>query len=308
MPTPVHSYALPLPLLLILALVLSLTSACRPINDEQFKFVLVSQEVAVEQARFTFALLDEADSPVEDARVSIEFLPPDDASPPPTLEAVYRTIALDDTPAPDSEWYDPNVEVRGIYVIDRAPFSAPGEWQLRVSVQRVPEDSPVEIHVAVQVLPESRTPALGERVKAILHPTARDVEDLSEISTSPDPLPEMYAISIAEALAQGRPFLVAFTTPAFCQSRICGPVLETVASLAPTYAREMEFIHVEPYDLEQVRGGGKLIPSREARAWGLPSEPWIFLVDSNGRLTAKFEGIVTYEEMDKAIRKTLVSG
>ena len=46
----------------------------------------------------------------------------------------------------------------------------------------------------------------------------------------------------------------------------------------------------------------------EAKAWGLPSEPWVFLVDASGRLTAKFEGIVTFEELDEAIKATLGQG
>ena len=128
------------------------------------------------------------------------------------------------------------------------------------------------------------------------------------LSTSPDPLPEMYQTSVEEALAQGQPFLVVFATPAFCQSRICGPVVETVASLIPDYGEDIAFIHIEPYNLDLIRAGGKVEPSVEAKAWGLPSEPWVFLVDSSGLLTAKFEGIVTFEELDKAIKATLGRG
>ena len=160
----------------------------------------------------------------------------------------------------------------------------------------------------MQVLAESSTPKLGETVSPIEHRTAADVADLTEISTSPDPLPEMYQTSVAEALAQGQPFLVVFATPAFCQSRICGPVVETVASLIPDYGEDITFIHIEPYDLDLIRGGGNFEPSVEAKAWGLPSEPWVFLVDASGRLTAKFEGIVTHEELQEAIRTTLAQG
>ena len=155
---------------------------------------------------------------------------------------------------------------------------------------------------------ESSTPGLGERVSPIDHLTAADVADLTEISTGPEPLPEMYQTSVAEALSEGRPFLVVFATPAFCQSRICGPVVETVASLIPDYGEDVAFIHIEPFDLDLIRGGGKFEPSVEAKAWGLPSEPRVFLVDASGRLTAKFEGIVTLEELQEAIRTTLAQG
>ena len=71
----------PLPFL-VLAVALLLLVSCRQPLAPGFKFVLVSQEVAVAQARFTFVLLDQSDHPIEDARVSVEFLPPGDGTPP----------------------------------------------------------------------------------------------------------------------------------------------------------------------------------------------------------------------------------
>ena len=297
----------PLPFL-VLAAALLMLFACRQPFDPGFKFVLVSQEIAVGQARFAFVLLDQSEHAIEDARISVDFLPPGDYPAPPTANAVYRKIVLDDVRMSASEWYDADVEVRGIYAVDQPPFDRPGEWELKVYVTHGDSKSPVEIDAVVQVLEESSTPRLGERVSPIEHRTAADVADLTEISTSPNPLPEMYQTSVGEALAEGQPFLVLFATPAFCQSRICGPVVETVASLIPDYGEDIAFIHIEPYDLDLIRGGGKFEPSVQAKAWGLPSEPWVFLVDASGRLTAKFEGIVTFEELDEAIRATLAQG
>ena len=250
----------PLPFL-VLAAALLLLVACRQPFDPGFKFVLVSQEVAVEQARFTFVLLDQSEHAIEDARVSVEFLPPGDHPAPPRADAVYRKIVLGDVRMSASEWYDADVKVRGIYAMDQPPFDRPGEWELKLSIFHGDSESPVEIRASVQVLAESSTPKLGETVSPIEHRTAADVADLTEISTSPDPLPEMYQTSVEEALAQGQPFLVVFATPAFCQSRICGPVVETVASLIPDYGEDIAFIHIEPYDLDLIRGGGKFEPS-----------------------------------------------
>ena len=286
----------PLPFL-VLAAALLLLIACRQPLDPGFKFVLVSQEIAVEQARFTFVLLDQSEHAIEDARVSVDFLPPGDYPAPPKANAVYRKISVDDVRMSASKWYDADVEVGSIYAVDQPPFDRPGEWELRVSILHGDFESPVEIESVVRVLEESSTPKLGERVSPIEHRTAADVADLTELSTSPDPLPEMYQTSVGEALGEGRPFLVVFATPAFCQSRICGPVVETVASLMPFYGEDIAFIHIEPYDLDIIRGGGKFEPSVEAKAWSLPSEPWVFLVDSSGRLTAKFEGIVTFRRV-----------
>ena len=291
--------------LIILAGLAVLVIACRQPSAPEFKFILVSQEIAIEQTRITFAILDRANRPVEDATVNVAFQAPGNESPSASFHAEYRTIDLTAPPNANPEWYNPDAEVRGIYAIDDPPFNEPGDWQLNVSVQSPVMDSVVQVNVVVKVLEESSTPGMGAMVSPIDHPTSVDVEELSDISTSPDPIPAMYRTSVAEALEQGKPFLVVFATPAFCQSRICGPVVETVAKLLPVYGDELEFIHIEPYDLDLIREEGKLAPSKEAQAWGLPSEPWVFLVDASGRLIAKFEGIVTYDELDMAVRETL---
>ena len=292
-------------LLLVLPLGLLLLFACRQPLDPGLRFVLVSQEVAVQQARFTFVLLDNSERAVEDARVTVEFLPPGDDTQPRTANADYRQIVLDDVRMSTSRWYGTEVDVRGIYAVDRPPFDRPGEWELKVFVTHSDSKSPVEIDAVVQVLEESSTPQLGKNVSPIDHRTASDVAELTEISTSPEPIPDLYQTSVSQALTEGKPFLVIFASPAFCVSRICGPVVETVASLVPDYGEDIAFIHIEPFDLDLVRGGGIFEPSVEAKAWGLPSEPWVFLVDASGRLTAKFEGIVTVEELVDAIRTTL---
>lgn len=291
--------------LIILAGLAILVMACRQPSPPELRFILVSRELAVEQTRMAFAILDRANRPVEGAGVHVEFLPPGNESPSASFRAEYRAIDLAAPPNANPEWYNPDAEVRGIYAIDDPPFSEPGDWQLHVSIQCPDMDSVVQVNVVVEVLEESSTPGIGARVSPIDHPTASDVKELSDISTSPDPIPAMHRTSVAEALEQGRPFLVVFATPAFCQSRICGPVVETVARLLPVYGDELEFIHIEPYDLDLIRGEGKLEPSKEARAWGLPSEPWVFLVDASGRLIAKFEGIVAYDELDEAVRDAL---
>ena len=63
---------------------------------------------------------------------------------------------------------------------------------------------------------------------------------------------------MADALAAGRPFVLVFATPLFCSSRTCGPTLDNVKGIAAPYKDRIDFIHVEPYKLEQVSGGLQL--------------------------------------------------
>jgi len=43
------------------------------------------------------------------------------------------------------------------------------------------------------------------------------------------------------------------------------------------------------------------VPVAATIEWGLPSEPWIFVVDRDGLVTASFEGIVSEEELQAAV-------
>jgi hypothetical protein len=39
--------------------------------------------------------------------------------------------------------------------------------------------------------------------------------------------------------------------------------------------------------------------------WGLPSEPWVFVVGADGKIRSKFEGAVGLDELEQAARAAL---
>ncbi len=122
------------------------------------------------------------------------------------------------------------------------------------------------------------------------------------IDTSPEPDEAFHRLSIADAVASGKPSVVAFATPSFCETRTCGPSLEVVTEAAKTFEGKVNFVHVEPYKLDS-DGVLKLGPGNQRQlaeagiAWGLPSEPWVFVVDAGGTVVARFEGPYTLEEL-----------
>lgn len=68
---------------------------------------------------------------------------------------------------------------------------------------------------------------------------------------------------------------------------------------------KVDFIHIEPYDLTLLREQGVFQLAEVSLQWGLPSEPWVFVVNSQGHLTAKFDGIFGLEELEQAIQGVL---
>jgi hypothetical protein len=117
----------------------------------------------------------------------------------------------------------------------------------------------------------------------------------------------MYQVSISEAVSNGTPAVIVFATPAWCVSQACGPLLDQAKSLRSDYPG-VDFVHVEVYDDIQVDSFEQLVAVPAIAEWGLPSEPWVFVVDAKGVLGASFEGAATIDELASAIDVVLLPG
>lgn len=269
--------------------------------------IIASSDLAIGQNRFAFALVDSQQSRlVENAQVEVSFLKfqGDTGVVRETHRPTYHAITIE-TPHqhPDSTLHI-HQEARGVYVVSSVNLDSPGLWGVLIRQPGLPEGQALAVGT-FQVNQASSTPPLGATVPASQNKTASDVAALDEISTAKSPAPAFYRTSVAQALEAHRPMVVVFSTPAFCQTRLCGPVLEMVAELAPSYAGRVGFIHIEPYELKLLREQGVFQLAQVSREWGLPSEPWVFVVDSQGRLAAKFDGILGLEELRQAIDKAV---
>ena len=155
------------------------------------------------------------------------------------------------------------------------------------------------------VLPKEATPAIGAAAPAARTPTLKDVGgDGTKISTAQPLDTTLLNDSIPDLLAAKRPFVVAFATPRFCTSRICGPIVDIVKNVQrDLQGTEMAFVHAEIFtDLDPSKGAAPWV-----LAWALPTEPWVFVVDARGVITAKFEGAVTQSELEAATRAALTA-
>jgi hypothetical protein len=101
------------------------------------------------------------------------------------------------------------------------------------------------------------------------------------------------------------PFVVTFSTPKFCSSRTCGPVVDVVEEVATRFEGEdVRFIHVEVYeDNDPAKGFNRWV-----REWGLETEPWTFAVGRDGKVVERFEGAVSVRELERVVRDELVDG
>ena len=188
--------------------------------------------------------------------------------------------------------------VRGLYVTQLS-FARAGDWGVELIVSQA-NGAFEPIRLAVTVLETPATPRVGSPAPRSRNLIARDVKDLREIDTSLKPDPRLHQVRIADAIAQGKPQLIVFATPQFCTSRMCGPVVDIVRTMLPTYGKRVAFTHQEIW---QDFAGKRVFPTVEE--WRLVTEPWIFVVDGRGIIRAKFEGLVTPRELEISLQHIL---
>jgi hypothetical protein len=191
--------------------------------------------------------------------------------------------------------------VRGLYVA-QLNFARAGDWGVELLVSQV-SGAFEPIRLSVTVEEAAATPAVGSLAPRSRNLIAKDVKDLRQIDTSPRPDPRLHQVRIADAIAQGKPQLIVFATPQFCTSRMCGPVVDIVRTLLPTYGKRVAFTHQEIW---QDFADKKVFPTVEE--WRLFTEPWIFVVDGQGIIRAKFEGLVTARELESALQQVVTLG
>jgi hypothetical protein len=155
----------------------------------------------------------------------------------------------------------------------------------------------------VVVAERSKAPSIGDRAIASETPTlASTGGDLDALSTQKPPDRELLRVSVADALREKAPFVVAFATPQFCTTRTCGPVVDVVGAVRKRFAKtKIRFIHVEIFEDNGPTKG----TNRWVKEWKLPSEPFTFLVGADGLVKERFEGTFSVRELTAAVEREL---
>ncbi|HEY9289434.1 MAG TPA: hypothetical protein VIT43_15575 [Candidatus Dormibacteraeota bacterium] len=250
--------------------------------------IIATELVAGPQERVPIGITDH-NTPISDATVHVRAFLLQNGN-----QAVFKGES-------DAPFKGAGLEGGGVYVahLDLMPA---GDWGLEITASR-PTGARLSQQLAFNVISNPVVPAVGQPAPRSNSPTVRDHPDVSTIDSG-DPPDDMHQLSIAEAIAQHRPTLVVFASPAFCTSRACGPEVKVVQSLEPTYKDRLTFIHIEIY------ANYKPDPSKRTIAptvteWRLQSEPWIFLIDANGIIRARFEGPTASDELTAAVSQLL---
>jgi hypothetical protein len=199
----------------------------------------------------------------------------------------------------------PAASGRGVYALYDLEFDRAGLWEVEVTAD-IRDRGTMSATGAFEVLPEPLVPAPGDPAPRSDNLTldSKDapeeaVDSRAETTGIPDP--ELHQTTVAESIKAGRPVVVAIATPVYCVSRFCGPVTDMVQELAGEYGDRADFIHIEVWRDFQ----GKVV-NQAAADWILRGdnlqEPWVFLVDADGRVTERWDNVATRQEIEPLLQ------
>jgi hypothetical protein len=157
--------------------------------------------------------------------------------------------------------------------------------------------APTEVEVKTKAA--DKVPDVGEKAPQVATDTLETVKGDKALLDTRDPASDMH--TDFKTVVGKKPVALLFATPQLCASRVCGPVADIALQLRSKYGDQMEFIHQEVFvDNNQSKG---LRPPLQA--FNLPSEPWLFVVDEQGEITARLEGSFGVDAFEKAVKTAL---
>ena len=275
----------------------------QPPGGPPVSLVVTNSDLAVGENRVSFGLVDRDYMPVRPETVELRAVYYEPGAP--TGQVRHRT---------DAEFLEwPPDGRRGVFVAQvefdqagTATGDTPGIWELHATFD-YPGEAALTIGTVVSVASEHRVPFIGDPAPPSNTPTSATVENLQTISSSPEPDPALYQLSVAEAVEAGKPAVITFATPAFCVSATCGPQVADLSELARAYQGQANFVHVEvyrdPHLIEPADPARELVPA--VAEWGLVSEPWTFVVGSDGTIGARFEQYAPPAVLESALKSAL---
>jgi hypothetical protein len=181
------------------------------------------------------------------------------------------------------------------------PLPKTGNWSVLVATQSGGGLLAAPTQIKVVSPAQDKIPEVGESPpKPQTDTVATAKGDESAIDTRQPPAPELHQKSFADVVGN-KPVALLFSTPQLCQSRVCGPVTDIALQLKQKYGDRMDFIHQEVYVANDPNKG--LRPP--LKAFNLQSEPWLFVVGRDGKITARMEGSFGVKAFERAINTAL---
>ncbi len=177
-------------------------------------------------------------------------------------------------------------------------FTAPEPGEYAATLVDHPNVTPVPFIVIDRA--ESTIPQVGDTLPVVDTPTIDDPRGVTPICTRAIQCP-FHENNLTDMIDNGRPTVLIIATPGFCQTDICGPVVDLLIDGADGHD-DVDFIHAEVYvDPSDFDKGGFPDTTASIAAMGLPYEPALFVVDAGGTLMARLDVMWDRSELADAL-------
>lgn len=190
-----------------------------------------------------------------------------------------------------------NEGIQRAYLPVPLTFPSEGVYTVTATYQGVDMDATLEAS------PEgsSTIPDVGQQLPPVATPTTDDPRGVTPICTN-DPQCGLHTTNLQDALGDTtRPTMLLISTPAYCQTAICGPVLQLAVAAAAEHPG-IDSIHAEVYaDPESVDRPEQSDLAPVVAEYGLPIEPVLYLADADGVITHRFDSIFDASELAEAL-------
>jgi hypothetical protein len=270
---------------------------------KESKLVIAPASAAfdVGENRYSFGVFTLGKEQVDDADVAIYFAK--DAKAPVTGPLPAQVTSLETKPAYRARGAGGPSEATTVYVVPKVDFDRNGAWLAIAMLKGRDGLEAARITQGPVVGDFPKIPEVGENAPVIHTPTAADVGgDLAKIDTRVPP-DQMHKVDFADVVGK-KPIVLVFATPALCQSRVCGPVVDVVQEVADSYGDKADFIHMEVYKDNEISKGVR----QQLVDYNLETEPWTFLIDRNGIVRDRIEGAYGVSELEEAMKTIVPSG
>jgi hypothetical protein len=257
------------------------------------------------QNRFGFGLFSVARKQIAQAPVAIYVQR--SGSTETTGPYVARDLSLAVSPPFQSETVAKDPDAAKSLYVAHPMFKKPGVYAV-MAVAKLDGRLVASDPIGVQVTADDPIPNVGDPAPKVDTPTVDSVHgDVASIDTRTPP-GTMHDVDLEDVLGK-KPVMLVFATPALCQSRVCGPVVDIAEEVKSESKGKAAFIHQEIYKDNRIAPGcleGTKLETQCLRpqmiAYKLPSEPWLFAIGSDGKITARIEGAFSKSEMEAALK------
>ena len=161
---------------------------------------------------------------------------------------------------------------------------------------------PVSAAFAVGAKGSSKVPNTGSPMPDLTTPTVANPQGINPICTN-DPMCPLHTVSLDAALATKKPVAYLVATPKFCQTGICGPVLDVLLAETSAYVDRVAFIHQEVYQsaakAAELGPNAPLAPA--VKALNLVSEPVLFLISTDGTISRRLDNAYDSTELTSSL-------